>query len=124
MIRVAAIPALAMLASAPAFAGDAFTDSLAESRLRGCLLAGASSAGQSDLAGKVIEVRAFCGAQIARVRDQRVAAATAQAVNLQDAISVLRLVVGLDINPAGQALSPSPYIDALRSATVAPGAAR
>jgi hypothetical protein len=34
------------------------------------------------------------------------AAATAQAVNLQDAISVLRLVVGLDINPAGQALSP------------------
>ncbi|WP_057882236.1 hypothetical protein [Tsuneonella troitsensis] len=77
MIRVAAIPALAMLAFAPAFAGDAFTDSLAESRLRGCLLAGASSAGQSDLAGKVIEVRAFCGAQIARVRDQRVAAATA-----------------------------------------------
>ena len=75
MKRVIAALALAGLAT-PAIAQD-FDAASAESRLRGCLLAGASSAGQSDLAGKVIEVRAFCGAQIARVRDQRVAAATA-----------------------------------------------
>lgn len=75
MIRpiIAALAAASL--SVPAFADDLPTD-LAESRLRGCLLAGASSPGQSDLRTKVIEVRAFCGAQIKRVRENRVAAAS------------------------------------------------
>ena len=75
MIRplIAALAAASL--SAPAFAEDLPSD-LAESRLRGCLLAGASSPGQSDLRTKVIEVRAFCGVQIKRVRENRVAAAT------------------------------------------------
>ena len=34
------------------------------------------------------------------------AVATAQAVNLQDAIAILKLIVGLDVNGAGKALSP------------------
>lgn len=34
------------------------------------------------------------------------AAATAEAVNLQDAIAILKMVVGLDVNGAGKALSP------------------
>ena len=66
--------ALAALAS-PALAED-FTAAAAEGRLRGCLLASATSPGQTDLAAKVIEARAFCGAQIKRVRDQRIAAAS------------------------------------------------
>ena len=43
---------------------------------------------------------------VARAVPRGGAAPAPQGVNLQDAISVLRLVVGLDINPAGQALSP------------------
>ena len=34
------------------------------------------------------------------------AAATANAVNLQDAIAILKMIVGLDVNGAGKALSP------------------
>ena len=34
------------------------------------------------------------------------AAATSQAVNLQDAIAILKMIVGLDVNGAGKALSP------------------
>ena len=34
------------------------------------------------------------------------AAATDQAVNLQDAIAILKMIVGLDVNGAGKALSP------------------
>jgi hypothetical protein len=68
--------ALAALSfAAPALADDLPSD-LAESRLRGCLLAGASGTGQTQLAAAVIQVRAFCGAQINRVQRQRVAAAT------------------------------------------------
>lgn len=73
MIRAACALALVTLA-APALADDVPAD-LAEGRLRGCLLAGASSASQSELAAKVIEVRAFCGAQIRRVAANRTAAA-------------------------------------------------
>ena len=65
---------LALGVAAPALADDLPAD-LAESRLRGCLLAGASSTGQTQLEAAVIQVRAYCGAQINRVRDQRVAAA-------------------------------------------------
>ncbi len=71
-----AIAALALGLSAPALADSALADDLAESRLRGCLLAGAAAPGQADLRSKVMQVRAFCGAQINRVRDLRVAAAT------------------------------------------------
>ncbi|HTJ10182.1 MAG TPA: hypothetical protein VL393_10900 [Candidatus Binataceae bacterium] len=67
------ITALALAAFAsPAIAGDFASDS-AESRLRGCLLAGSTTSSQATLEAKVIEVRAFCGAQINRVRDQRTA---------------------------------------------------
>jgi hypothetical protein len=71
-----AIPAaiLALGLAAPALADDLPRD-LAESRLRGCLLAGASSTGQTQLEAAVIQVRAYCGAQIRRVQEQRVAAA-------------------------------------------------
>ena len=72
-----AIPAaiLALSLAAPAVADDLPAD-LAESRLRGCLLAGSSSTGQNQLEAAVIQTRAYCGAQINRVRDMRVAAAT------------------------------------------------
>lgn len=62
--------------AAPAVADDALDDELAESRLRGCLLAGSSATGQTQLEAAVIQARAYCGAQINRVRDMRVAAAT------------------------------------------------
>jgi hypothetical protein len=69
---------LALALSAPAVADEPLPSDLAEARLRGCLLAGASSAEPaSGLQATVIRVRAYCGAQITRVRDQRVAAATA-----------------------------------------------
>ncbi len=67
---------LALSVASPALADDLPAD-LAESRLRGCLLAGASGTGQTQLEAALIQVRAYCGAQINRVRDQRVAAATA-----------------------------------------------
>ncbi len=66
----------ALLMAAPAVAEEAISQDLAESRLRGCLLAGSSSTGQSQLEAAVIQVRAYCGAQINRVRDMRVAVAT------------------------------------------------
>ena len=74
MKRLAVLAALAL--AAPALADDSLADDLAESRLRGCLLAGASGTGQTQLEAAVIQVRAFCGAQINRVQRQRVAVAT------------------------------------------------
>lgn len=78
--------ALAGLAT-PAVAGE-FDNAAAESRLRGCLLASAGSAVSGDLKTKVAEARAFCGAQIGKVRDQRTAgligAAKAQAIRTLD----------------------------------------
>ena len=77
MIRSIAAASLALVLTAPALADDVPRD-LAESRLRGCLLAGASSADPiAGLEATIIRVRAYCGAQLNRVRDQRVAAATA-----------------------------------------------
>jgi hypothetical protein len=46
------------------------------------------------------------GITASRAVPQGEAADTAQAVNLQDAIAVLRMVVGLDVNGAGRPLSP------------------
>jgi hypothetical protein len=68
------LPLAALVLAAPALADDLPAD-LAESRLRGCLLAGASGTGQTQLEAAVIQVRAYCGAQIRRVQDQRVKAA-------------------------------------------------
>jgi phage-related minor tail protein len=77
MIRSIAAALLALALAAPALADNVPSD-LAESRLRGCLLAGASSADPvAGLEATIIRTRAYCGAQISRVRDQRVAAATA-----------------------------------------------
>jgi hypothetical protein len=77
MIRSTAAALLAFVLAAPALADEVPRD-LAESRLRGCLLAGASSADRfAGLEATIIRVRAYCGAQINRVRDQRVAAASA-----------------------------------------------
>ncbi|QDM41118.1 hypothetical protein [Altererythrobacter sp. TH136] len=76
MIRLFAVAALALALSAPVTAQDALGDKLAESRLRGCLLAGASGTGQTQLEAAVIQTRAYCGAQIGRVQALRIAAAT------------------------------------------------
>ena len=73
MKGIALLAAFAL--AAPALADDVPPD-LAESRLRGCLMVGSSSTGQTQLEAAVIQVRAYCGAQIRRVQDQRVKAAT------------------------------------------------
>jgi hypothetical protein len=75
MIRALAL-ALALSAAFPAVAADEAAD-LAESRLRGCLLAGSSAAPQTGLREAIISVRSFCAPQIKRVRADRVKAATA-----------------------------------------------
>ncbi len=51
-------------------------------------------------AGSSLDVTAARGVPSAE------AAATSQAVNLQDAIAILKMIVGLDVNGAGKALSP------------------
>ena len=78
-----ALAAIALAYAAPALAEGEFDTAATESRLRGCLLAGASSSSQADLRAKVIEVRAFCGAQINRVRDQRTAGVTDSAAKAE-----------------------------------------
>lgn len=75
MIRTLAFVA-ALGACAPAIAANQGAE-LAESRLRSCLLAGASAAPQTGLEAAIISTRAFCGTQIRRVRENRVKAATA-----------------------------------------------
>ena len=76
MSRTIPIFCAALLLSAPLAAEEPLGPDLAESRLRGCLLAGSGAVTQQDLQGAVVQVRAFCGAQINRVRELRVAAAT------------------------------------------------
>ena len=51
-------------------------------------------------AGSILDVTAVRGIPSAE------AAATSQAVNLQDAIAILKMIVGLDVNGAAKALSP------------------
>ena len=77
MLKIHLLAFVALALAAPASAEDDISPDLAESRLRGCLLAGASGTGQSQLEAAVIQTRAYCGAQINRVQRQRVAAATA-----------------------------------------------
>ena len=77
MIRNLALAGMAFALTAPLTAQPGSTDeTLAESRLRGCLLAGASAAPTSGLTAAVVSVRSFCTPQIDRVRGYRVAAAT------------------------------------------------
>ena len=64
----------ALSVAAPAAAADDAAE-LAESRLRGCLLAGSSAAPQSGLREAIISVRSFCAPQIKRVQADRVKAA-------------------------------------------------
>ena len=72
MIRTALAATLAFAAAMPAAAQDDIAPDLAESRLRGCLLAGASAAPATGLREAVISVRAFCKPQIDRVQRIRV----------------------------------------------------
>ena len=71
---------LALLLSAslvmPAAAQEDLSPERAQERLRGCLLTGSSAAPRTDLHAAILSVRAFCGPQIKRVRDHRVASAT------------------------------------------------
>jgi len=83
-IRKAGLIALAALLAAPALANDPLSPDhgqareLSESRLHGCLLAGSSAVpATAGLREAIITVRAYCGAQLGRVRDLRVRAATA-----------------------------------------------
>jgi len=76
MIRAILVGCAVVALAAPAAADEPLGPDLAESRLRGCLLAGSSAVTRKDLEGAVIQVRAYCGAQIKQVREQRVAAAT------------------------------------------------
>ena len=75
MIRAISLVLALSASAALAAAQPAPGSDLAQSRLNGCLLAGSSAATGPDLRTAVIEVRAFCGAQIARVRKDRVATA-------------------------------------------------
>ena len=83
MRKIGHLLPLAILALAsPALADDVPPD-LAESRLRGCLMVGSSSTGQTQLEAAVIQVRAYCGAQIIRAHD---VAETVQALRVGAAI--------------------------------------
>lgn len=78
MRAVLALPLVALAATLPTTApANASPEAeLAEQRLRGCLLAGASAAPSSGLEAAVIAVRSFCAPQIKRVREDRVRSAT------------------------------------------------
>ena len=76
MLKTGLLALSAVALATPALADDDISPDLAESRLRGCLLAGASGTGQTQLQAAVIQARAYCGAQINRVQAQRIAAAT------------------------------------------------
>ena len=79
------MPLLAILALAtPAAAQETLSPQQAETRLRGCLQAGAAGAPRTGLREAVIAVRALCTPQIERVRANRVAAAT-QGLTEEDA---------------------------------------
>jgi len=79
------VPPLAILALAtPAAAQETLSPQQAETRLRGCLQAGAAGAPRTGLREAVIAVRALCTPQIERVRANRVAAAT-QGLTEEDA---------------------------------------
>lgn len=78
-IRLAA-PLLVLMAAtvsgAHAQTDEGVPYDLAVSRLRACITSGAAGAPRDSLHSAVVAIRSLCGAQIARVRDQRVADAT------------------------------------------------
>ena len=76
MTRTLLALALAAGLAWPLAAQEDLPPDLAEQRLRGCLLAGASAAPRTGLTEAVVAVRSFCTPQIKRVRNHRVAAAT------------------------------------------------
>jgi methionine-rich copper-binding protein CopC len=71
--------------------------------------AGTSHSGTTDSNGAV-SFTAVTDASLALTASRAIpsaeAAATSAAVNLQDAIAILKMIVGLDVNGAGKALSP------------------
>ena len=71
-----ALSVMLLIAPAPALADVAQDEALAESRLRGCLLAGSSAAPTTGLREAIVAVRSFCHPQIKRLREFRVATAT------------------------------------------------
>ena len=77
LIALVAMLAAPAVADDPDASGREPAQALAESRLHGCLLAGSTAAPDTGLRDAIISVRAFCGAQLNRVRDLRVESATA-----------------------------------------------
>lgn len=77
MIRHLLAGALALAIVAPVAAQENVPPDIAESRLRGCLLAGSSAAPGTNLRDAIVSVRSFCATHIKRVREDRVEAATA-----------------------------------------------
>ena len=74
MIRSLALALALGSLAAPTTAQTEAAD-LAESRLRGCLLAGSSAALGGSLEQAIMSVRSFCAPQIKQVRGHRVRAA-------------------------------------------------
>ncbi len=81
----------------------------AHSLLSGVGLLADGHAGTTDASGTV-SLASITGTSLALTASRAIpaaeASATDQAVNLQDAIAVLKMIVGLDVNGAGKALSP------------------
>ena len=67
---------LALALTVPATAQEVLTPEQAETRLRGCLQAGAAGAPRTGLRDAVVATRALCAPQIKRVQANRTAAAT------------------------------------------------
>ncbi|NCP19591.1 MAG: hypothetical protein GW855_10595 [Erythrobacter sp.] len=80
----------------PATAQEALSPAQAETRLRGCLQAGAAGAPRTGLRAAVLATRALCAPQIKRVEAQRIAAAT-QGLTGDEAIDAEKQAV-LELN--------------------------
>jgi hypothetical protein len=65
-----------------------------------------ASTSAGGAASLTAEARSILDMTAARGVPSAEATATSQAVNLQDAIAILKMIVGLDVNGAGKALSP------------------
>ncbi|MEL7720871.1 hypothetical protein AAG604_15920 [Citromicrobium bathyomarinum] len=65
-----------LLLTVPISAQETLSPAQAETRLRGCLQAGAGGAPRTGLRAAVVAVRALCKPQIDRVADNRIADAT------------------------------------------------
>jgi hypothetical protein len=78
MIVRTLLSVLALLTSQAAFAESDSSDpiEMAERRLRGCILAGASTAPRTSLAAALASTRAFCGPQIGDLAALRIESET------------------------------------------------